>query len=213
MLAFFLDITVFVKALFLGLAIAVPVGPIALLCVRYTLNHNLRAGMAAGFGAACADAIYATLAGFGVVLIFDLLKDNSTLLKLVGGGFLLFLGLKDLIQHHAPKEPKEPEVNKMPNSIFSIFGSTFLLTLTNPMTIVLFLWVFSTLGAVDTSAHETWSIILGIFLGSLLWWFLLTSVVGYTKKKIPDYVLKILNYASGLILVALGIGSILSILL
>ena len=76
-----------------------------------------------------------------------------------------------------------------------------------------FLWVFSTLGAVDTSVHETWSIVLGIFLGSLIWWMFLTSVVGYTKKKIPDSVLKILNYAAGLILIALGIGSILSIVL
>jgi threonine/homoserine/homoserine lactone efflux protein len=207
MLAFFLDITVFIKALFLGLAIAVPVGPIALVCVRYTLNHNLRAGMAAGFGAACADALYATLAGFGVVLIFQLLKDNSNLLKLVAGGVLLFLGIKDLIKHHGLKEP---QVNKSAQSVFSIFGSTFLLTLTNPMTMLLFVWVFSTLGAVDTDAHETWSIVLGISLGSLLWWFFLTSIVGYTKKKIPDRILRMLNYASGVILIALGIGSILS---
>jgi threonine/homoserine/homoserine lactone efflux protein len=210
MLALFLDITVFIKALFLGLAIAAPVGPIALVCVRYTLNHNLKAGFAAGLGAACADAIYATLAGFGVVLIFQLLKDHSTILKLVAGGFLLFLGMKDLITHHAPKEP---EVNKLSKSVLSIFSSTFLLTLTNPMTILLFLWVFSTLGAVDTSAHETWSIILGIFGGSLLWWLLLTSAVGYTKKKIPDRILKMLNYASGIILIMLGIGSIVSIIL
>lgn len=210
MLALFLEITVFVKALFLGLVVAAPVGPIALLCVRYTLNHNLRAGIAAGFGAACADAIYATLAGFGVVLIFELLKDHNTALKLVAGGFLLFLGIRDLIKHHAPKEPT---IKKMSKSVVSIFGSTFLLTLTNPMTILLFLWVFSTLGAVDTSAQETWSIILGIFLGSLLWWLILTSIVGYTKKKIPDKVLTMLNYASGLILIGLGIGSIVSVLL
>lgn len=210
MLAFFLEITVFVKALFLGLVVAAPVGPIALLCVRYTLNHNLKAGMAAGFGAACADAIYATLAGFGVVLIFQLLEDNSTALKLVAGGVLVTMGIKDLIKHHAHKEKK---VNKLSKSMFSTFGSAFLLTLTNPMTIFLFVWVFSTLGAVDTSAQETWSIVLGIFLGSLLWWLFLTTVVGYTKKKIPDRVLTMLNYASGIVLVALGIGSIVSVIL
>ncbi len=210
MLAFFLEITVFVKALFLGLVVAVPVGPIALLCVRYTLNHNLRAGMAAGFGAACADAIYATLAGFGVVLIFQVLENHSTILKLVAGSILVTMGIKDLIKHHAPKVTK---VKELSNSIFSTFGSAFLLTLTNPMTILLFVWVFSTLGAVDTGAQETWSIVLGIFLGSLLWWLFLTSIVGYTKKKIPDKVLTMLNYASGLILIALGIGSIVSVVL
>lgn len=207
MLAFFFNITVFIKALFLGLAISAPVGPIALVCVRHTLNHNLRAGVAAGFGAASADAIYAMLAGFGMVLIFQLLQDNSVLLKLGAGGVLLFLGIKDLLQHHLPKEPK---LKHPPKSIFSIFSSTFFLTLMNPMTILLFLWVFSTLGGGDAHKHETWSIILGISLGSLLWWLFLTSVIGYTKKKIPDNVLKMLNYASGLILIVLGAGSVIS---
>lgn len=210
MSVFFLDIAVLMKALFLGVMIAIPVGPIALLSIRYTLNHNLRAGVAAGFGAACADAIYASLAGFGIVLVYQLLKDNSTILKVVAGSFLLFLGLKDLIKHHVLQDDT---ANQTPKSLFSIFGSTFLLTLTNPMTIFLFLWVFSSLGAVDSPVQETWSIILGISLGSLIWWMFLSSIVGYTKKKISDRVLTILNYTSGLILIALGLGSIISVFL
>src|SRR5438128_451791 len=84
----------FVKGLILGFAIAAPVGPIGVLCIRRSLADGARAGLASGLGAATADALYGCIAGFGLAAVSTFLVQQRFWLGLLGGLFLCFLGLK-----------------------------------------------------------------------------------------------------------------------
>src|SRR5919206_4525412 len=82
------DLGVFVRGLVVGLAVAAPVGPIGVLCIRRTLADGRAAGLVSGLGAATADAIYGCIAGFGLTFISSLLISQHFWLRLIGGAFL-----------------------------------------------------------------------------------------------------------------------------
>jgi threonine/homoserine/homoserine lactone efflux protein len=78
----------------IGISIAAPVGPIGLLCVRHTLTQGRAAGIISGLGAATADAIYGCIAGFGLTFISSVLISQQNNLRLIGGVFLCYLGIR-----------------------------------------------------------------------------------------------------------------------
>ena len=136
-----MDVSLFVRGLVIGFSIAAPVGPIGVLCIRRTLAEGQLYGLVSGLGAATADALYGCVAGFGLTFISAFLIGHKLWLSLIGGLFLLYLGIKTLLS-----KPAEDAAKAEGKGLFRAYASTFLLTVTNPMTILSFAAIFAALG-------------------------------------------------------------------
>lgn len=197
-----MDLTFLVRGLVIGFSIAAPVGPIGVLCIRRTLAEGRTIGFASGLGAATADAFYGCVAGLGLTFISDLLVRQQSWLRLIGGLFLCYLGIKTLLS-----KPAERAAVAQGAGLVGAYGSTFLLTLTNPMTILSFAAVFAGLGLAGTAGDYTTALILvaGVFLGSALWWLLLSGGVSLVRTRFKPQGLLWGNRISGLVIVAFGL--------
>jgi threonine/homoserine/homoserine lactone efflux protein len=197
-----MNLPLFLKGLLIGFSIAAPVGPIGILCIRRTLSEGRLAGLLSGMGAATADALYGCIAGFGLTVISGLLLDHVTGLRLAGGLFLCYLGLKTWRTRAA-----EPAVSISKTGLLGTYTSTLLLTLTNPSTILSFLAVFAGLGLATTesSGAAAIALVMGVFLGSAAWWLLLSSGVNRMRDRLTARHLRWINRASGLVLFSFGV--------
>ncbi len=203
-----MDIGFLLKGLFIGFSIAAPVGPIGLLCIRRTLAEGRTSGLVSGLGAATADAIYGCIAGFGLTFISTLLINQQVWLRVIGGLFLCYLGLKTFFSG-----PAEKMASAKVNGLIGAYASTFFLTLTNPMTILSFAAIFAGLGVASTSGNylSAGVLVLGVFSGSAFWWFLLSSGVAVFRAKFNLRELKWVNRISGIIILLFGLYVLLSI--
>jgi threonine/homoserine/homoserine lactone efflux protein len=201
---------VLVKGLLIGFVIAAPVGPIGVLCARRTLMHGRRAGFFSGMGAATADAIYGFIAAFGLTVVSDMLISRQFWLRLLGGAVLCVLGAKTLMSE--PQEKKD--IPKSIKRYAGMYTSTFLLTLTNPMTIFSFAAVFAGLGLAGAkgSAESAGILVLGVFLGSGFWWLSLVSILTLFKRRFRHHELQWVNRLAGVIIVGSGVLALLSLL-
>ena len=198
----------FLRGLLIGFSIAAPVGPIGVLCIRRTLADGRLAGLASGLGAATADAFYGSLAGFGLTLVANLLVSQQTWLRLVGGLFLLFLGVKTFLSQPA-SDPGQPSGAK-PRGLWGAYISTLLLTLTNPLTILSFAAIFAGLGLVETggSPLSAGLLVLGVFSGSASWWLLLSASVSLMRAKVTTSTLRWINRIAGLVIIGFGVAAL-----
>jgi threonine/homoserine/homoserine lactone efflux protein len=203
-----MDPLVLGRGLLIGLSIAAPVGPIGVLCIRRTLADGRLIGLATGLGAATADGIYGAIAGFGVAAITRLLVQEQIWIRLIGGCFLCYLGLKTL--RSSPAAEAAPSRGRTLGAYASALG----LTLTNPATILSFAAIFAGLGAGSTvkTTAGTSLMVLGVFLGSALWWLVLTTVISLTRDKVSPRALQMINRVSGAILAGFGILALASTL-
>jgi threonine/homoserine/homoserine lactone efflux protein len=163
------DPSYFVRGLAIGFAIAAPVGAIGLLCIRRTLTNGRLAGFISGLGAATADAFYGAVAALGLTAVSGAMVNHQNAVRLVGGIFLLYLGVRTALS-----QPAVETGAGSPRGLAVAFGSTLALTLTNPTTILSFAAVFAGFG-LGTAAADRGSAALmvgGVFLGSALWWLL-----------------------------------------
>ena len=192
----------FIKGAILGFSIAAPVGPIGILCIRKTLEYGRLSGLFSGLGAAVADTLYGLIAALGLAVVSDFLIAEQFWLRLFGGGFLFFLGGKTFLA----KVFEAPAAGINHRTLLSDFISTFLLTISNPITIFSFIAVFAGLGLANVSESLTDAIALvaGIFLGSAFWWLILSEGVTLFRKKVSREVMTWINRIAGLIIVAFG---------
>lgn len=195
------------KGLILGFSIAAPVGPIGVLCIRRTLAYGLLSGFLSGLGTACADAVYGIIAAFGLSFISAFLLTNQFFLHLSGGIFLLYLGFTTF-----QASPSKEAAATHEKGLWTSYTSAFFLTLTNPMTILSFAAIFAGLQIGTTGETLQASLlVLGVFLGSLIWWLILSSAVNLLRFAFNHSRLRWLNRFSGTVIVALGIMSLAAI--
>ena len=187
--------SLFLKGLIVGFCLAAPVGPIAALCVQRTISKNLTSGLVSGFGAAVADAFYGAVAAFGATIISEFLIAERSWMQRVGGVILIFMGLAPL--PHEGHRGEETEANG--KGLAGDFLSTFLLTLTNPMTFVAFAAVFTTMGigAVRGRPILTAELVGGVLLGSELWWLILCGGAHALRHHFDFRKLTTMNKATG----------------
>jgi len=195
----------FLRGLLIGFSIAAPVGPIGVLCIRRTLADGRLAGLASGLGAATADAFYGSLAGFGLTLVANFLVSQQTWLRLVGGLFLLFLGVKTFLSQ--PAADSGGPAGAKPRGLWGAYLSTLLLTLTNPLTILSFAAIFAGLGLVETGGNPLSAglLVLGVFSGSAAWWLLLSGGVSLLRAKVATGTLRWINRLAGLVIIGFGV--------
>lgn len=199
-----MDFSVFLRAIVLGFGIAAPVGPIGVLCIRRTLALGRAHGLATGLGAATADAFYGAVAAFGLSFIADTLTGQQFWLKLIGGAFLCYLGAKTFFSSPVSKTLAD----ESGASLLGAYGSTVLLTLTNPATILMFAALFASIGATSSPV----SVVAGVFVGSALWWLTLSGLVGLARKAINPTALLWINRLSGALIFGFGVVAIASAL-
>jgi len=196
---------VFLRGLLIGFSIAAPVGPIGVLCIRRTLAEGRLAGLLSGMGAASADMVYGAVAAFGLTAIQNLLLSQSTWLSIVGGIFLLYLGIKTFFS-----KPAEQAAKSSRGGLFGAYLTTFFLTITNPITILSFIAIFAglRLGETDGNYVSAALMVLGVFLGSAAWWLTLSTGVSFLRKKFTPALLAWINRLAGVIIFAFGLAAL-----
>jgi len=204
------DISLFYRGLIIGIAIAAPVGPIGVLCIRRTLNGGMLSGLASGLGAASADAVYGFIAGFGLTLVSDFLLRRQDAIRLGGSLFLLYLGFKTLLSIPVQAQNGQAPQRGLPGT----YLETFLLTLGNPLTILSFTAIFAGLGlGTRTVAPEAAAVfVLGVFLGSAAWWIFLNALVARTRSRFSTHGMLWVNRGSGLVILGFGIATLATLL-
>ena len=197
-----MDITFLIRGLVIGFSIAAAVGPISVLVIRRTLAEGQVFGFVSGLGAATADAMYGCIAAFGLTYISNMLVSQQAWFRLVGGLFLCYLGIKTFLAR-----PAERLASAEGNGLIGAYGSTLLLTLTNPMTILSFAAVFAGFGVANSrsSYFDAALMVLGVFVGSGLWWLVMSSGVGISRKGLNLRRMRWVNRVSGLIVIAFGL--------
>jgi threonine/homoserine/homoserine lactone efflux protein len=205
-----LDLTFLLRGLAIGFSIAAPVGPIGVLCIRRTLAEGRTSGLVSGLGAASADAMYGMVAAFGLTFISSFLIDQKIALRLIGGAFLLYLGVKTLL---AKPAEQTQAILKEDSTLIAAYASTFLLTVTNPMTIISFAVIFAGLGIASANGNylTAATLVVGVFLGSALWWLILSGGVAMLRSRVNVFALQWVNRISGVVISAFGILALLSL--
>ena len=205
-----MDLAIFLRGLIIGLSIAAPVGPIGVLCIRRTLADGRAIGFASGLGAATADAVYGAVAAFGLSLVTNALVEQRVWLQAGGGVFLCYLGVRTFVA--VPRVASGSPADG--RGLAAAWASTFALTLTNPTTIISFAAIFAGLGlGRRVGGYGAASVmVLGVLLGSALWWLILSVGVGLFRSALTPHRLRWVNRGSGVIISAFGIAALMSLM-
>ncbi|HCN58304.1 MAG TPA: lysine transporter LysE [Exiguobacterium sp.] len=184
-----------INGFWIGLAIAAPVGPIGLLCMKRTLQFGRRYGFFSGLGAATADLIYGLIAlsGLSVIQVF---VTHTAPLQIAGSLFLCYFGVRTL------KSTTAVPLRKPTSSLTVAYGSTLFLTLMNPVTIIAFLAILARFQETTVSPI---SLLIGIFLGSAGWWLFLSQLMHLLKKQLSPAFSRSIQYLSAVLLISFGI--------
>ncbi len=203
------ELGVLYRGIVLGLMVAAPVGPVGLLCIRRTVQKGLVIGFATGFGAAFADALFGAAATFGVASIIELVREYHHAIHVVGGLIMLLVAWHTW--HDAPRQPK-PEaaaLAEVPVDSIWLIGaakaliSSFVITLTNPMTLFGILALVATFGGLRNDV-EALTLIGGIFAGSSLWWLMLSGGVALVRHRFTESRVLQINRVTAVMLAALA---------
>ena len=193
--------SLFLKGSLIGFSIAMPVGPVSLLCIQHALRRGLVAGLIAGSGAALADAFFGYMAGFGVSLLSHVVTRYQAWFQIIGALILWYLGIKIF-----KSQPVNIEESQISFSRTRIFFSTFALTLTNPLTLLCFGTIYASFGITPSNEEFLPGIILtlGVLLGAAIWWIVLIFGAILIGKKFQLSSSPLFNRISGGILTGCG---------
>jgi threonine/homoserine/homoserine lactone efflux protein len=211
-----LDLFLFLKAVFAGFIVAVPIGAVGALCLRRAFQGRWLLAMVAGLGAAAADSMLAAAAVFGLSLATQLLVDNPAPVRLVGGLFLVGLGAqmirkREISLSDAPK-PMSQELRRWWKMIRALSGG-FILTIVNPATFLAFVGVFAGFGLFGARPDNDLAnamIVAGVLVGSMLWWITLTVVASAVRRHAPLRIVTVVNTVLGLIVFFIGVAALFS---
>jgi len=203
-----MEVTFFLKGILVGFAMAVPVGPIGIMCIRKTLTEGRLRGMIIGFGAATADLLYGSVAAFGLTIISDTLISQKFWIRLIGGALPLFLGIRTF-----RAKPTDPKRHINSSGMLRSYLTTLFLTLTNPLTIFAFIAVFAALGLGDGLSYFSASLlVVGVFIGSSLWFLILSSGSLFFRERLDLVGLSWVNKIAGILIIISGLIAIGSLL-
>lgn len=205
-----MGLELFVKGIFIGFMVSIPLGPIGVLCVQRTLNKGRLSGFISGLGAAAADTVFALLAGFGISIIIRFIEEQQLYFQIIGGAIIIFLGIH-VFYSNPVRQIRMQRLNR--NKFSQDFLSVFLLTLSNPMAIFFFLAMFTGVNLVSgpmTFFNLTF-VVAGVTLGAAAWWFLLSTFVNLFRDYFRLRNIWWMNKIAGVIIFFLGLAAILSI--
>lgn len=196
------EVELLIGGIIVGLMIAMPVGPVNILCIRRTIGAGWRSGVISGLGAAAADMLYGGIAGFSITLVIQFLVREQFWIRFFGGILLVGIGIWYFFKRPAPLDAHIQDRA----SAYSDIRSAFLLTLTNPTTVLSFLALLAALGMGDP--RHWWLtvfLVVGIFCGSMAWWIVLSVIVNHFRDRFNDRLLRLMNRFAGLAIGGFGI--------
>ena len=196
----FAILTFLIKGFLIGISVAAPIGVVGLLCINRTLMQGRLSGFISGLGTATAHGLYGCIAGFGLTFISDFLIDEQFYIRLIGGIFLYYLGVKTFI-----RQPKQKPLALEGRTLIKAYLSSFSIAIANPLTILSFVAVFAASGIAKTTNYSSsTALILGIFIGSTCWWLILSSSVSLLCRKLNAAALRLINRISGIMILFFG---------
>lgn len=193
----------FLNGLIIGiLTVAPPIGPIAVLCIRRSLTQGFSAGFATGLGAAIADGIYGLIASIGLTAISNILFKYQLAFKLLGGSILIIIGLRIFLTKNLPNT-----IATTSKSFIATMIETFFITLANPFIILYFTSIGGLLGFGNevNNYNQALSMGFGIFIGSMLWFFLLSLILSFNAGRFSINTINRINKISGILLIIFGL--------
>ncbi|SRR5579871_5085260 len=195
----------FLKGFAIGFSIAIPVGPMGVLCIHRTLDRGRWVGFLTGLGIATADALYASVAAFGITVLLRMAAALQGWTQACGGLFLLYLGIRIFLS-----QPRTGQSEKERQGPLAVFGTTLLLTLSNPPTLFSFMALFATLGEAGQGggAYSPALLVAGVFTGSAFWWLLLSQGVSLFPLKMGAGLGVWVNRVSGVVIGGFGVFSV-----
>jgi len=201
-----MDLSLALKGVLIGLSVAAPIGPMSMLTRRRAIDRGLAAGLVSGLGIALADATYGAVAAFGLTSLSDLLIDHQRIIRIAGGVALLYIAWRILRNARQPIESRLEAAAS--HSLGRIVGTMYLLTLSNPTTILAFAAIFGGLGlSLGSSTLDSVVLVASVFAGSMLWWLVLCGVLAKIRNRLtPAWIARIDLAAGGIILVMAGIS-------
>ena len=203
-----MELVFFLKGLIIGFAMEVPIGPLGVMCIRKTLAEGHSRGLIIGLGAATVDSPYGGIGAFGLNFISDVITDQHVWLRLVGGGLLLFLGIRTF-----RAKRKDSVVPFEKKGWLGSYISSFLLALTNPVTIFAFVAVFAAFGlGHQLTIISACILVLGVFIGTSLWFLILSYIATVFKKKLDSGGLKLVNKIAGVLIILSGVAALVSVI-
>ncbi|MGE0089548.1 MAG: LysE family translocator [Bacteroidales bacterium] len=200
----------FLKGIIVGLLASIPLGPVGVLCIQRTLNKGRFSGFLSGMGAATVDAIFALIAALGLTFIINFIEQQRFFIQIIGGIVLIIMGLIIFYKNPVKQMRRQKRGKSTP---YQDFFSVFLLTLSNPVAVFLFVAALASINivSVESPILSTLFVVSGVFLGALFWWVLLISFVDLFRKKFRLKQLWWINKIAGVLITAFGIFAILAI--
>lgn len=191
----------FLRGLLIGLVFGVPAGAIGALTIQRTLEKGFFAGLVTGAGSSAADLLYSCIGVFGITIISDFLTAHQAVIRVIGGGVILILGIAILRK----KELSSVRQDTKRTSMF-YFLSAFTAAILNPVTVLSFMVAFAAFGiSGDLDTGQGMALILGILTGTLCWWAALSGVVAHFRKKVTNNIYRWLNRILGCLMALFGI--------
>lgn len=198
-----MDFNYFIQGIIIGLTLAVPVGPIALICIQRTLTDGRFHGIFSGIGVATADSFYAAVTVLGLTMISDVIVTHQVLFRFLAGIVLIFVGVRVFMSL-----PSCISTKTVHETYFKDYLSMVGIAIANPLTLVFFLIVLPGFGVVinSTAFLSAAEFIAGVFFGSTAWWILLCGTVGSMRSRFSVKTLGLINRISGVLISVCGAG-------
>jgi threonine/homoserine/homoserine lactone efflux protein len=197
-----------ISGVVMGLIAAVPIGPVNLICIRRTFAFGPLNGFMSGLGAAMGDGIFAAIMGFGLTWIAQLIEGYATIIELIGGAMMVWMGYRTFISPPVPRCAEENTDNEGTNLIRAMV-STFALTITNPVTLLSFGVMFAGLGGLAGGAgsfNDAGFVVAGVVGGSTGWWLALTTLIGLFHARIEEKAMRMINRTCGVLVIGCGMA-------
>ncbi|WP_337387333.1 LysE family translocator [Prevotella sp.] len=202
-----LDILDFVfKGILIGLVASAPMGPVGVLCIQRTLNKGRWYGFMTGIGACVSDIIYALITGFGMSFVMDFVgnEHNRFVLQLSGSVVLLLFGI--YCYRSNPTKNMHQSSKNQKGTLAHNGITAFLVTLSNPLIIFLFIFLFAQFAfVVNDRPFEMTIGYISIIIGAMLWWFGLTWLIDKVRGKFDNYGIVLINRVVGCIVVIFSV--------
>jgi len=189
-------LTLIAKGILIGLLVSIPLGPIGVLVIQRTVNKSRLAGLLSGMGAALSDTIYAIVAGFSLTFVIDFVREYEIIFQCIGAAVVLALGIHIFFKNPVTDLRRN---RSRGNTHFQDIISSFLVTISNPLTVFVFLAVFTSSGVAISmqQPYDAFFVILGISTGTFIWWFSLSGIVSMFRHKINLRILWWINKTAG----------------
>ena len=203
-------IEILLKGIILGLTVSMPLGPIGIILINRTIKRGMLSGFFSGLGLATADTLLAVLAALGYTVILSFINEQRFIISLIAGLIIIGIGLKIYLSNPVKDIRNREKANK---SLWRDYYSVFVLSISNPYTIFIFVAFFSGVHIGGNVKPELvpFFLIPGVLIGTITWWFFLSYFVSRFKKNIRLRVIVRVNKVAGIVVIVIGIFVLLSV--